>query len=114
MITVQSTFHLAPETRDEALDLMRDMVRLCNKEHGCLNYEYFEGLTDTNQVVLLQEWKNADCLQGHYQTSHMEDFLRKLGKYLQSEVVTRSFASQDESAVAQISDESPKPEQTIH
>ena len=80
MIMVQSTFHLVAESKAEALKLMKDMIRLCRKEHGCLNYEYFEGMTDTNQIVLLQEWKNADCLQAHYQTTHMEEFLSKLSK----------------------------------
>ncbi len=79
MIVVQSTFQLLPESKNEALELMRNMVRLCRQEHGCLAYEYFEGLTDTNQVVLLQEWEDADCLQEHYQTDHMADFLDKLG-----------------------------------
>lgn len=115
MIMVQSTFHLVSESRPEAIELMKNMVRLCRQEHGCLNYEYFEGLTDSNQVVLLQEWENADCLQGHYQTAHMEEFLAKLGDYLESEVTTRSYASQDEPRVSSKSnDELAKPEQTIH
>jgi quinol monooxygenase YgiN len=115
MIMVQSTFQLVAESKSEALELMKDMVRLCRQEHGCLSYEYFEGVTDTNQVVLLQEWENADCLQGHYQTAHMEEFLGKLGSYLQSEVVTRSYASQDEPRVSSSSSENlAKPEQTIH
>ena len=96
MIMVQSTFHLVSESKPEAIELMKDMVRLCRQEHGCLSYEYFEGFTDTNQIVLLQEWENADCLQGHYQTAHMETFIGKLGRYLQSDVITRSYASQDE------------------
>jgi len=112
---VQSTFQLVAESKSEAIDLMKDMVRLCRQEHGCLSYEYFEGLTDTNQVVLLQEWENADCLQGHYQTAHMEEFLSKLGNYLQSEVSTRSYASQDEPRVTSTNNEDlAKPEQTIH
>ncbi|GJM14254.1 MAG: hypothetical protein DHS20C12_26570 [Pseudohongiella sp.] len=115
MIMVQSTFQLVAESKSEAIELMKDMVRLCRQEHGCLSYEYFEGLTDANQVVLLQEWETADCLQGHYQTPHMEEFLSKLGGYLESEVTTRSYASQDEPRVAsKSSDEMPKPEQTIH
>ena len=115
MIVVQSTFHLIAESKSEALDLMKDMSRLCRQEHGCQNYEYFEGLTDTNQIVLLQEWENADCLQAHYQTSHMEEFLGKLGNYLESEVITRSYASQDEPRAASASSEYlAKPEQTIH
>ncbi len=115
MIMVQSTFYLSADTRSEAIKLMKNMVRLCRQEHGCLNYEYFEGVTDTNHVVLLQEWENADCLQGHYQTTHMEDFLGKLGNYLQSEVITRSYASQDEPRVVSPNNEElVKSEQTIH
>ena len=115
MIMVQSTFQLVAESKSEAIELMKNMVRLCRQEHGCLSYEYFEGLTDANQVVLLQEWENADCLQGHYQTAHMEEFLSKLGDYLQSEVTTRSYASPDEPRVTTAGNESlAKPEQTIH
>jgi len=113
MIMVQSTFHLLPDTKPEALDLMRNMVRLCRLEHGCLGYEYFEGVTDPNQVILLQEWENTDCLQGHYQTDHMEAFLRKLGKFLESPISTRSYVSQEERIVAtRTKEEAPKPEQT--
>jgi len=115
MIMVQSTFHLLPDTKAEALELMKNMVRLCQHEHGCLGYEYFEGVTDPNHVVLLQEWENADCLQGHYQTDHMEVFLKKLGKFLESPISTRSYVSQDERTVTtQSREEARKPEQTIH
>ena len=45
----------------------------------------------------------------------MEEFLAKLGDYLESEVTTRSYASQDEPRVSSKSnDELAKPEQTIH
>ena len=115
MIMVQSTFHLAADSKGEIIELMKDMVRLCRQEHGCLSYEYFEGLTDANQVVLLQEWENADCLQGHYETAHMEKFISKLGNYLESEVITRSYASQDEPRVTSSANEDlAKSEQTIH
>ncbi len=115
MIMVQSTFHLAADTKSEAIELMKNMVRLCRQEHGCLSYEYFEGVTDTNQIVLLQEWEDAECLQGHYQTAHMEDFLGKLGNYLEREVVTRSYASHDEPRASSPASEEPaKSEQTIH
>lgn len=117
MIMVQSTFNLLSDSKVDALDLMKNMVRLCRQEHGCISYEYFEGVTDANQVILLQEWEDADCLQEHYQTDHMEDFLTRLGKCLASPIITRSYVSQDaeeNSVTSQISEELPKPEQTIH
>lgn len=115
MIMVQSTFHLLESGKAEALELMREMVTLCLKEPGCLSYEYFVGLTKQNQVILLQEWKNAQYLQNHYQTEHMEKFLINLGKHLEKPVVTQSFVSPNTPAAAsKLTDDAPKPEQTIH
>lgn len=96
MIMVQSTFFLVDETKDDALALMRVMVQQSRRESGCVSYEYFAGITETNQVVLLQEWTDAESLQDHYQSAHMEEFLAKLGLYLESEVITRTYASPDE------------------
>lgn len=115
MIMVQSTFQLDADNKDEVIRLMKNMVRLCRQEHGCLSYEYYEGVTDPYQLILLQEWENADCLQEHYQTDHMADFLSKLGKYIDNPISTRSYVSQEEPNVAsQSSEELASPEQTIH
>ena len=115
MIVVQSIFHLASDSRRDAIKLMRNMVRLCRLEHGCISYEYFEGISNPNQVILMQEWEDADCLQEHYQTDHMEHFLRKLRDYLVSPVEPSSYVSQEEASVTSLSAEDlPKPEQTIH
>ena len=103
MIMVQSTFFLVDETKNDALELMKTMVDNSRQEEGCVSYEYFAGITEQNQVVLLQEWTDAESLQGHYQSAHMEEFLSKLGLYLESEVITRTYASPDE-PVAQRAD----------
>ena len=114
-LMVQTIFHLLPASKADALSLMKNMVRRCRQEHGCLSYEYFEGVTDPNQVILLQEWENPDCLQEHYQTDHMDDFLGKLRSHLQSPIISSSYVSQEDRAVSsQGADELPSPEQTIH
>ncbi|MBK51135.1 MAG: hypothetical protein CMQ45_01985 [Gammaproteobacteria bacterium] len=115
MIVVQSVFNLASDSKRDAIKLMRNMVRLCRLEHGCISYEYFEGVSNENQVVLIQEWEDAECLQEHYQTAHMEHFLSKLGDFLVSPVESRSYVSPNEASVTSVSAEDlPKPEQTIH
>ena len=114
MIMVQSTFKLNPENKESVTDLMKEMVRLCRKEHGCISYEYYEGITDSCQVILLQEWKDADCLQEHYRTEHMADFLEKLNDYLVSPVTTRSYESQESKISTPTMSQKRKPEQTLH
>ena len=115
MIIVQSTFQLLPGTKSEAITLMKNMVRLCRQEYGCLGYEYFEGITELNQVILMQEWENADCLQAHYQTEHMDNFINKLAQHLERPIITRSYVSQPENPVAaKTTADIAKPTQTIH
>ncbi|MEP1448560.1 MAG: putative quinol monooxygenase [Paraglaciecola sp.] len=116
MITVQNTFHLLSESKSEAIDLMKNMVLLCRKEQGCISYEYFEGITDSNQIILLQEWENAESLQGHYQTEHMNDFMSQLIHHLEKPIITRSYFTQKEdvSGATKKSSEKPNPQQTIH
>ena len=114
MIMVQSTFQLNSDNKESVMNLMKKMVRLCRKEHGCVSYEYYEGITDSCQVILLQEWENADCLQEHYRTEHMANFLEKLNDYLASPVTTRSYVSQESKLSAPTINEKRKPQQTIH
>ncbi len=99
MIILQSTFDVHPEKVEDALELMRDMMRLCEHEHGCRHYRYFQGIAAPGEVVLLQEWEDADCLQGHYETDHMAKFVNLLGPLLRSPIVTRSFVSEDDESV---------------
>ena len=115
MIMVQSTFQLDAKHKKAVIDLMKKMTQMCREERGCLSYEYYEGLTDSCQIILLQEWENADCLQDHYQTDHMADFLDSLSKFLESPVTTRSYASRESvTPNTPATDDLPKPEQTIH
>ena len=116
MIIVQNTFHLLSKSKSEVIDLMKNMVLLCRKEQGCISYEYFEGITDSNQIILLQEWENAGRLQGHYQTEHMDNFMSKLVHHLEKPIITRSYFTQEEEAAdaAKKSRKKSKPQQTIH
>ncbi len=115
MIILQSTFNLIPEKVEEALELMREMMRLCQHEHGCRHYRYFQGIADPSEVLLLQEWDDARSLQGHYETDHMERFIGRLGPLLRSAISTRSYVSQDEDAAPDVAGESaPETHQAIH
>jgi quinol monooxygenase YgiN len=115
MIMVQSTFYLIPETRSDLLVLMRDMVKVSRKETGCLKYEYFEGISNKNHLILVQEWQSAECLQNHYQSKHMEKFLSQLGDFLLAPVSTRSYASQGEKVFSSLNTNKPtSSEQILH
>jgi len=118
MIIVQGIFPLKSDCRQEALELMNTMSEASRAEHGCISYEFYIGLSDPNRLLLFQEWETVDALQNHYQTDHMEAFLKELPDVLDGEVATRRYEvrTQDESFEEQdftIEDE-PERDKIVH
>lgn len=91
MIIVHGTFPVKAEVRDDALELMHKMAVASRAEAGCISYEFYVGLSDPNKLLLFQEWESVDALQGHFDTEHMEDFLKVLPEVLDGEVTTRRY-----------------------
>lgn len=91
MIIVHGTFPVRAEVREDALDLMRQMAVASRAEDGCISYEFYIGLSDPNELLLFQEWESVDALQGHFETEHMEEFLKLLPDVLDGEVATRRY-----------------------
>ena len=91
MIIVHGPFPVKATVRDDALELMRQMASASRAEEGCISYEFYVGLTDPNTLLLFQEWESVEALQGHFETDHMEEFLKVLPDVLDGEVATRRY-----------------------
>ena len=91
MIIVHGTFPVKADVRDDALELMRQMAFASRAEDGCVSYEFYVGLSDPNTLLLFQEWESVEALQGHFDTDHMEEFLRVLPDVLDGQVATRRY-----------------------
>ena len=91
MIIVHGTFPVKADYRDEALELMKRMSVASRSEEGCISYEFYVGLSDFNTLLLFQEWDNVDSLQAHFETTHMEEFLKVLPDILDGEPTTRRY-----------------------
>lgn len=91
MIIVHGTFPVKTDVREDALELMRRMAIASRAEVGCISYEFYIGLSDPNTLLLFQEWESVEALQGHFDTDHMEEFLKVLPDVLDGEVTTRRY-----------------------
>lgn len=94
MIIVHGTIPIRPECRDQALKLARGMTEATLAEPGCLSYDFYVGLSDPNTLMLFQEWESMEALMRHFQTPHMEEFLRALPEVVSGEITTRRYAVQ--------------------
>lgn len=94
MIIVHGTIPLRPDCREQALTLAREMARATQAEVGCISYDFYVGLSDPNTLMLFQEWESMESLMGHFQTEHMDEFLKRLPEVVSGEITTRRYAVQ--------------------
>jgi quinol monooxygenase YgiN len=94
MIIVHGTIPLKPDARELALELARTMAEATRAELGCLSYEFYVGLSDPNTLLLFQEWESMEALMGHFQTEHMDAFLKELPNVVSGEITTKRYAVQ--------------------
>ena len=110
VIIVLGTIPIRPDRRDRVLELARDMAEATRAEFGCISYDFYLGLSDPNTLMLFQEWENMEALMGHFQTEHMDVFLKELPEMVSGEITTRRYAvqSMDEDGPA-VREEEPPP-----
>jgi len=113
MIIVHGTFPVKVDSRDQALKLMRRMAIASRAEVGCISYEFYIGLSDPNTLLLFQEWESVEALQGHFDTEHMEEFLKLLPEVLDGEVSTRRYEVRSSSEMLEEHADS-EPEYSTH
>lgn len=111
MIIVHGTIPIRAERRERALELARRMTEATLIEAGCISYEFFIGLSDPNTLMLFQEWDTMEALMAHYQTDHMDEFLRELPEVVSGEIATRRYLVQ---SVEEEAEDSSSPPPVIH
>ena len=111
MIIVHGSIPIRPDCRERALELAKAMTEATQSEMGCISYDFYVGLSDPNTLMLFQEWENMDSLMGHFQTEHMDEFLRELPQVVSGEITTRRYAVQ---SVDEDTEESSEPPPVVH
>lgn len=91
MIIVHGKFPVKSEMRSTAIEMMERMSDASKAEDGCISYEFYVGLSDPDTFLLFQEWDSMEALQSHFETDHMEEFLKDLPSILAGEVATRRY-----------------------
>lgn len=94
MIIVHGIIPLRADTRDQALAMARRMAEATQAEPGCIAYDFYVGLGDPNRLLLFQEWESMEALMAHFETPHMDEFMRELPHVVAGEIQTRRFAVQ--------------------
>lgn len=72
MIILNITYHVKAGKRDAFLSAIEalNIPALTNAEKGCLAYDYYYPIHNTDDLFLNEIWEDEDCLKAHTLTEH--------------------------------------------
>ena len=82
MLIVSGTVKVRPETRAEAAEAARKMVRATRSEPGCKSYGFYSHLDDPNAFLIFEVWESETALEQHFQSPHMAEFNAAIPRFL--------------------------------
>src|SRR5262245_59352560 len=64
--------------REELVDLMKEMQDKSRREEGCIRYGFFSAVEEPNSFVAVEEWRDREALDVHFEQPHLRQFARRL------------------------------------
>src|SRR3954453_7788588 len=80
MVIVIARFSPRPERREDLLALLAEVQEASRRDDGCLNYGYYENITDKGSFVAVEEWGDMDALAAHLRTPHVGRLSAAIGE----------------------------------
>lgn len=78
MIVVTGTIDIHPEDVWPATTIAAEMVRMTEREDGCLSYRFYVDINQLSRFRLYEEWRDEEALAAHMKSPHMQAFLARV------------------------------------
>jgi len=85
MIKVVAKNFLKEGTKEEVLKIFKELVEKTVEEKGCIKYEVFEDLKNSNILSMIEEWESMEDLTAHMNSEHFKRLVPVLGKFMEKE-----------------------------
>ncbi|MFD1569673.1 putative quinol monooxygenase [Halorubrum laminariae] len=83
MIVLHASFPIDPDRRDEALELVDDLVD--QSQAGMIDYRATTDLQNPNVIRFFEQYEDADAFESHTETEHFQEFEAALPDLLDGE-----------------------------
>jgi quinol monooxygenase YgiN len=82
-------------TRGEFLTLLTEVEAASRTDDGCVNYGYYESITDPGALVAVEEWRDQAALEAHLAQPHVARLIGALPDMLDGppEILAHDVAS---------------------
>lgn len=91
MIVLHAAFPIDPDKREEALDLVEDLVEQSQAEDGMIDYRATTEVGSPNTLRFFEQYEDEAAFEAHTQTDHFQEFEAALPEFLAGEPEVLQF-----------------------
>ncbi|WP_226040983.1 putative quinol monooxygenase [Natrinema sp. DC36] len=91
MIVIHASFPIDPDRRDDALELIEELVTESQREDGMIDYRATTDVSDPNVVRFFERYEDEAALGAHTQSDHFQEFSSALPELLAGEPTVTRF-----------------------
>ncbi len=91
MLTVTAKFTVKEENINKFLKLSEPLIAETRKEAGCIRYELFQDIQNSQIITFIEEWKDAEALKDHENSSHFKSIVPKLSELQLEEIQVNMY-----------------------
>lgn len=99
MLVIHATFPVDPDSREEALDLARDLAAASREEDGVIDYRVATDAEDPNLLRFFERYDDEAAFGAHAETDHFQEFEAALPDLLAGEPEVTRFDVESASPV---------------
>lgn len=85
MIVLHASFPIDPDKREEALELIEDLVEQSQAEDGMIDYRATTEVGNPNTVRFFEQYEDEAAFEAHTRTDHFQEFEAALPEFLAGE-----------------------------
>ncbi|MCR5138156.1 MAG: antibiotic biosynthesis monooxygenase [Oscillospiraceae bacterium] len=91
MIVLNVTYHCKPEMREEFLEqIMTEGIDVASRaEAGNIKYDYYLPVDGSNDLLLVEKWRDADAIEEHGRQPHFARLRELKPEFVNDTVIER-------------------------
>ena len=91
MIVLNVTYKCKPDMRDAFLEriMAEGIGEACRAEEGNIKYDYYYPADDSDDLLLVEKWRDAEALKAHGKTEHLARLGAFKPEYVDDTVIER-------------------------
>lgn len=91
MIKITAQCFIKKESVRDFKTYTSKLIEESKEEEGCLGYELYQDINDETVFSFIEEWKNAEFLNGHIESEHCKEIFPKLEKLYRKEMELNAY-----------------------